>query len=541
MSELKIKKGQALSGSKAARILLGAFFLVSVIVPVVALAARMFQPGALAVFSTPSFGSALLNSVVSAGVGMVLSVSLAFVAALCLTRAHIAHREAWAVALTLPMLIPSIAHGMGLVYLFGSNGIVTNFVGADWSIYGMQGIVLGSLLYSFPPAFLMLYDALRYEDCEVYDAADIMGIPKISQFFRITVPYMAKPLVSAAFATFTLIVTDYGVPIMVGGKCTTLSVLMYQEVIGRLNFDAGIAVGVVLIFPAIAAFVVDLLTSGEGNLGFSAHIKRIDVDLVRDVLAHAILVALVIFMASPLIAFAVVAFVVKYPIDLTFTLANVNRAMVFGMGSYLANSLVIAVAVSIIGTALSWLAAYMSARTPGRFGRALHLVCIVTMAIPGIVLGLAYMLLFKDSPIYGTMGILILVNLVHFFASPYLMARNALFKLNSSLEAVGQTLGIPYSRMIVDVLLPQTKGTVIEMAGYYFVNCMVTISAVAFLANVSYMPLALLISDFDTQMLVECAALVSIVIFVTNVVVKVLLAILKRFVMKRQVEERASK
>lgn len=144
------------------------------------------------------------------------------------------------------------------------------------------------------------------------------------------------------------------------------------------------------------------------------------------------------------------------------------------------------------------------------------------------MLGLSYMLFFKGSPLYGTIGILIMVNLVHFFASPYLMAYNALNKLNASLEAVGQTLGIPRRRMTLDVFIPQTSGTIVEMASYFFVNCMVTISAVAFLANVSHMPLALLISDFDTQMPVECAAVASIVTFVVNVIGKVVFALVKR-------------
>lgn len=154
------------------------------------------------------------------------------------------------------------------------------------------------------------------------------------------------------------------------------------------------------------------------------------------------------------------------------------------------------------------------------------------MAIPGIVLGLAYMMFFKGSPLYGTIGVLVMVNLVHFFASSYLMAYNALNKLNGSLEAMSQTLGIPRRRMVLDVFLPLTAETVVEMASYFFVNCMVTISAVAFLANVSHMPLALLISDFDTQMLVECAALVSIVIFAVNVIGKVVAALVKRVIAK---------
>lgn len=107
------------------------------------------------------------------------------------------------------------------------------------------------------------------------------------------------------------------------------------------------------------------------------------------------------------------------------------------------------------------------------------------MAIPGIVLGLVYMMFFKGSIIYSTIDILIMVNLVHFFASPYLMAYNALNKLNANLEAVGRTLGIPHRRMILDVFIPQTSGTIVEMASYFFVNCMVTISAVAFSSQTS--------------------------------------------------------
>lgn len=520
-----------LSGFGTIRLLLMAFFLVAVIAPVATLVVRLFQPGALAVFSSASFGSALVNSIVSALMGTLVSVALALAAAFVLTRSRIGRTEIWVTVLTLPMLIPSIAHGMGLVYLFGSNGLVTNLVSGSWNIYGLPGIVLGSTLYAFPPAFLMLYDALRYENCRVYDAADIMGIPKASQFAKITLPYLAKPLISAIFATFTLIVTDYGVPIMIGGKYTTLSVLMYQEVIGRLNFDSGIAIGAVLILPAIAAFVIDLLTSSDNSLAYSAAAKRVEKSPLRDVLCGCFLVVLALFLVSPLVVFALVAFVVKYPINMTFTLANINRAMVFGMGSYLLNSLAIAVVVSVAGAFLTWLAAYISARTPGKFGHALHLACITTMAIPGVVLGLAYMLFFKGSPIYGTIGILILVNLVHFFASPYLMAYNALNKLNANLEAVGQTLGIPRFRMIKEVFLPQTKSTFMEMASYFFVNCMVTISAVSFLSNVAHMPLALLISDFDTQMLVECAALVALVIFVTNVAAKIAFGVLKKMIL----------
>ena len=123
-------------------------------------------------------------------------------------------------------------------------------------------------------------------------------------------------------------------------------------------------------------------------------------------------------------------------------------------------------------------------------------------------MGISYVLFFKGSFLYGTLAILILVNLMHFFASPYLMMYNTLGKLNGNLEAVGATLGIGRMRIIKDVLIPQSRGTLAEMFSYFFVNSMMTISAVSFLSNINTQPISLMINAFEAQMLLECAAFV---------------------------------
>ncbi len=112
--------------------------------------------------------------------------------------------------------------------------------------------------------------------------------------------------------------------------------------------------------------------------------------------------------------------------------------------------------------------------------------------------------------------ILILVNIIHFFASPYLLAYNSLCKFNENLEDVSTTLGVSRIRMLLDVYLPCTQATIVEMFSYFFVNCMVTISAVSFLANFKNMPLALLIPQFDSQSLIEATAFISILILLVN-------------------------
>ena len=171
--------------------------------------------------------------------------------------------------------------------------------------------------------------------------------------------------------------------------------------------------------------------------------------------------------------------------------------------------------------------AYLSARLKSKFSRFLHLMAIVSLAVPGLVLGLAYVIVFKKTPVYGTIAILVMVNTVHFFASPYLMIYNAFGKMNENLEDVGHILGIKRSRIIFNVIIPQSKYTLIEMFSYFFVNSMMTISAVSFLATPSNRPISLLIDQFEAYNMMECAAVVAILILIVNILMKGIVYLLK--------------
>ena len=132
------------------------------------------------------------------------------------------------------------------------------------------------------------------------------------------------------------------------------------------------------------------------------------------------------------------------------------------------------------------------------------------------------------------MAILILVNTVHFFASPYLMIYNSFNIINKNLEDVGATMNISRPRILVDVLIPQTKDTLVEMMAYFFVNSMMTISAVSFLSNVSTKQLSLMITQFEAARLMERSAFVSLLILGVNLLVKALAYILKKQLKKQK-------
>ena len=383
-------------------------------------------------------------------------------------------------------------------------------------------------MYSFPVACLMLYDVLRYEDSTPYEVADVMGLSTKNKFFAITLPYLRKPIISVVFVTFTMIITDYGVPLMVGGKYMTLPVMMYQDVIGMLDFGKGSVIGMLLLVPALFACILDMMNRDKGNTAFIGKPHVIKDSVVKERVAKCICLLVVLCVFLPIGSFAVLGFVNKYPIDMSVSFKNINQAIRMGSIKYLRNSIIIALVVSILGTALALLNAYMTARNKTKVSYVLHLMSIISLAIPGFVLGLSYVMFFKSTPIYGTFAILFLVNSMHFFSSPYLMAYNTFGKINENLEGVGLTMGISKWKVIKDVLLPQATGTIIEMMSYFFVNCMMTISAVSFLSNVNNKPIALMITQFEGQMQLECAAFVSLIILVVNIAMKYIVFVAKK-------------
>lgn len=517
---------------KGLKYLLLVYLLVTVALPIGTLFSTIRGENVAEVFGSAQFLPMLKNSLVTTILATIVSILLSFGLAWMLNRSNIRLKSVFVVLFTVPMLIPSISHGQGLVLLFGDNGILTNLLGWNIGLYGYKGIIMGSVLYSFPVAFLMFNDSFQYEDFTIYEAAGVLGLSKWKQFLTITLPSMQRTILSAVLAVFTMVFTDYGVPLMTGGTVMTLPVYMYREVVGMMNFSGGAVVGVVLLMPAVAAFLMDLRNSG--NSASSSTVTKpyyIEENKKRDLAVYGIFALVLFVLCLPIFAFVLLSFVKQYPIDMSFSLENVRKLLAGGMGMYFVNSMAVALLTSLIGTCLSYFSAYITARC-GRSvpNKVLHFISMLALAIPGIVLGLSFVLTFKSVPFYTTLFILVLVNIVHFFSSPYLLAYNSLSKFNPNLEDVADSLGISRLRMLMNVYIPCTRATIVEMYSYYFVNAMITISAVSFLVNFRTMPLALLIPQLESQSFIEGTALVSLMILLINLTEKGIAFFVKRAV-----------
>lgn len=518
----------------ALKYLLFSYLVVTVLWPLARLFATIRLEHLQDVANSAQFLPMLKNSFLTTSMATVISIFVSFALAWLLNRSNIRGKSLFVVLFTIPMLIPSISHGMGLVQLFGDNGLITNLLGWNIGLYGYKGIIMGSVLYSFPVSFLMFNDSFQYEDFTVYEAASVLGLDKWKQFLTITLPSMRRTIISAVLAVFTMVFTDYGVPLMTGGTAMTLPVYMYREVIGMMNFSGGAVIGVILLMPAVAAFLMDLRKSGISESGSTiTKAYVIEENTLRDVLVYAVFAVVLVALCLPIVAFVLLSFVRQFPIDMSFSLGTLDKLLTGGLEMYFINSLAIALLTALVGTCLSYYSAFVTVRS-GRAvsNKILHFVSMLPLAIPGIVLGLSFVLSFQGFPLYGTIFILVIVNIVHFYSSPYLLAYNSLSKFNPNLEDVAASLGISRLQMLLNVYIPCTRATIVEMYSYYFVNAMITISAVSFLFNFRTMPLSLMIPQLEAQSFIEGTAMISLMILVINLIEKAVAYLVKRAIVK---------
>lgn len=472
------------------------------------------------VFKDNNFYKAIGNSLIYTGIGTIISVVLATIAAYFLSRIQVKGKKWLVILLTLPMLIPTISIGLGVRTLFGVGGFLDQMFGLKFDGLGFFDLIIGSVVFSFPVAFLLIYDAFLYEDRSVYDAANTLGIKRLRTFFGITIPYLKTTLISAFFASFTLIFADYGLPMEVASKVKTLPMYLYEQVLSSFKYGRGAVISLVLLLPAIVAFVFDVLNKDTSDS--TAKKENIAPSKAFNITGLVINIFMAVVLFIPSLAFIVISFVKRFPSDMTFTFENYVNAFspysTVSIVDFLINSLVISLFAGIFGTIVAYTAAYTSVRTSGKMAKPLHLISIATLAVPGLVLGIGYVFLFADTTGWfaGTITILIVVNIIHYFSSPYLMAKNAFDKINKNYETVADTLGISHVSLFFKVMAPNTIGTLVQMFSYLFINSMITISAVSFLCTYVTQPLAVSITTYEAQAIWEMESVISSLILLIN-------------------------
>ncbi len=493
-------------------------------------------------FSNPVLFSSIGNSLFIATISTVLTVAFAFGFAYALNRSCMPFKGAFRLVAMMPILVPSLLPGIALIYMFGNQGFLKELLFGQ-SIYGPLGIVIGSVFFTFPHALIIISTALAISDQRQYEAAESLRATKWRTFWTVTIPGARYGLISAAFVTFTLVITDFGLPKVIGGQYNVLAIDIYKQVIGQQNFEMGAVVSVILLIPAIAAFIVDRQVQKKQVSLLSARSVPYQPKPDRrfDLAMLAWCSAMGVFIAGIIAVCQFVALVNYWPYDLSFSLRNYDFDRMDG-GGWAAywNSLKLAAMTAVIGTGIIFTGAYMVEKIDGfRTGRALfQFLAMLPMAIPGMVLGLAYIFFFNDPAnplhfIYGTMAILVVSTVTHFYTVGHLTALTALKQIDAEFEPVATSLRQPFWRLFARVTVPVCLPAILDISIYMFVNAMTTVSAVVFLYSTHTALASVAVLNMDDAGDIAPAAAMGMMIFYTNAAARVLHAFASRGILRR--------
>ncbi|MBK5976886.1 putative 2-aminoethylphosphonate ABC transporter permease subunit [Acinetobacter baumannii] len=500
-------------------------------------------------FDSPALLSSVFNPVWVACAATIITVFLASIYAFALTNVNIKGKGFFKLVAFLPILAPSLLPSLALVYLFGKQGVFKPLLG-DIQIYGPIGILISYCFWLFPAILMLMMVSFRSVDQRLIEASLSLGKNIWKTHYHVTLPAIRYGLISASLVAFIYVLTDFGIPKVIGGSFNMMALDVYKQIIGQQNMSMGAVISILLLLPAVFVFIFDRIQSKrharfqafQTKPYVSASNKKLEVvlSIFCGLVSGSIL--LIIFTA------VLASFIQSWPYDLSLTLAHYSFEYVDGGGwaAYF-NSVRMALFSTVFGTALIFMVALLTERFKAHplIKNYVQALVLLPLAVPGLVLGIAYILFFNQQSnplnvLYGTMTILVISTIVHYYTVPHLTLTNAIKQIPLQLDQAAQTLGTSKWKTFWKVYLPMCFPALCDVSVYIFVNAMTTVSAAIFLYSPDTSLAAVAVLNMDDAGDTVAAVAMSILILTTSCVVKLIHWLFTRKIMARSQQWRES-
>lgn len=497
------------------------------------------------VFTENGFWTAVGNSFKSAGLSAVVTTVLAFVLAYTVHYTNLPKplKKLIHGGAVLPMLLPTITYGFAIIYSFGKQGLITRLLGHQlFDIYGFAGLLLGYVIYTLPVSFLLIHNTMGYIDKKFMVVSRIMGDRGTKTFWITIIRPLLGTLAASFVQCFFLAFTDFGIPASVGGQYEVVASVLYDEMLGSLpNFNNGAVVAMVMLVPSVVSILLlhylERYNVRYNKISIVENFRNRARDIACAVCCGIVLLMIVIIFAVVFI----VPFVSEWPYQMTFTMDHVRDVFSDNvLASVFRNSLLVAVLTAVIGSIVAYGSALVTARSKisPKCKGIIESIALVTNTIPGMVIGIAFLLMFSGTSLQNTFALIIICNVVHYFSTPYLMMKNSLEKMNASWETTAMLMGDNWMKTIFRIVTPNALPTILEVFSYYFVNAMVTVSAVIFIAGARTMVITTKIKELQHFAKFNEIFVLSLCILFTNIVAKLIFQTVAAY--RRSAAKRAS-
>lgn len=429
----------------------------------------------------------------------------------------------------LPIISPPFALSMSFIMLFGQQGFVTRTILGlkETNIYGFEGLATVQVLTFFPVAYLVLAGLLRQIDPAYEEAARNMGASRGHIFRTIVLPLVRPGIANSFLLVFIQSVADFGNAMVIGGNYTTLAAQIYMQAMGNYDIKGGTALATVLLTVSVLMFVAQKYWVGDKSYVTVTGKPSRERELNSDTLPlcfvgiPCLLISLFILILYALIPYG--SLVNLWGIDYTPTLKHYRYIMDIGLKPIIDTTWLALLSMPITGI-LGMVIAFLIVRKKFLGRGLIEFSSLLSMAIPGTVIGVGYVLAYNKEPLIltGTATIIVLSFVFRSMPVGIRAGIASLQQVDPAIEEAAQDLGASSFKVFTSVTIPLIKSAFFSGLVYSFVRSMTAVSAVIFLVSASYSLLTVsIMSQVDGGKLGVAAAystlLIAIVLTVTGI------------------------
>ena len=443
--------------------------------------------------------AALVNSLVLALLVGALGTLLGLAFAMLAVRGNLPRwvgRALDAIVL-LPLISPPFTAAIALIFALGPRGLVSYYVFGltKVNIYGLWGTLLSETLTYFPIAYLTLKAVLANVDANLEDSAFSLGARRLRVFSTVTLP-LATPGVANAFLLVSAAsLADFATPLILAGtKFPVLPTQAFLQITGLYDMRGGAALSFLLLVPALAIFIGQRqwierrggsFVTVTGKVGAVTRVKSLSpwamvlLALVCGAFVVLVLICYLLILAASLVR--------ALGADNTLSFAHYAHVFSGGMKA-VRDTLIIATLCMPIGGLFAVVLGFLVARTrfPGR--RALEFTAMMNYALPGTIVGIAYLLAFNDPPLAltGTAFILVVCYVFRYSLAGTRATTAVLAQIDPSLEEASASLGARRDVTFRRIVLPLVRPALLAGMTVLFIRAMTAISATIFLVSLEW-------------------------------------------------------
>ena len=476
----------------------------------------------LSLFSTPrylaTFGRTMLLGVVVA----VIATFIGYIFAFTITRTNVPCKGFLKTIATLPILSPPFILSLSIIFLFGKQGLITNSLLhiTDNDVYGMGSLVVVQVISFFPIAYMTLSGILSSIDASVEDAACNMGASRWHTFWTVTFPLSLPGIISGCLLVFIQSLEDFSNPATIGGDFTTLSVEVYQIINGTYDMRKGSVLALLMLAPAMVAFLLNKYWVNKKSFvtvtGKPTQARKMmdEPHIKWPLFTFCMLVAAVIILFYGTVVFG--SFVQTWGYNYTLTLSQYQKALEQGWDS-LRNSMVLGLVAALLGGLLGMVIAYITAKRNYYGKRFIEVSSVLMFAVPGTVLGIAYILAFNTGLLVltGTAAILVIVFVFRNMPVAIESGTTTLLQIDNSIEEASTILGAGSGYSFRRITLPMLRNAFFSGIVYSFVKAITAVSAVIFLVSPKWnLVTSKIYTLFDQAKYSQAAAFVTMMVVI---------------------------